>query len=99
MDTRQQKALSIFSCGNIHVIDRAARIFSVPSQRKNQLPYRVDLNAQTCACYDNSVSHHHCKHLQAAELRERELNAVRVASVPTPRTFKNYDQLFAYYAK
>ena len=98
MDTRQHKAVQILSCGNIHVIDRAARIFSVPSQRKNHLPYRVNLAAQTCNCYDNAVALQHCKHLRAAEMRERELT-MTVTSAPAPRKFKTYDQLFAYYAK
>lgn len=98
MHTRQTKAVQILSCGNIHVIDRAARIFSVPSQRKTHFPYRVNLAAQSCECIDNHNFGFKCKHLRAAEMRERELN--RLTAAPAfPRTFKNYDQLFAQYAR
>lgn len=89
LNTRQQKALHILAAGNIHIVNRGARIFSVPSQQKNHLPYRVNLTAQTCECYD--AKSHKCKHIRAAELREKELAPVAIQAKPIPRT---YAQLF-----
>lgn len=93
--TREERAAQILSDAGVLVKNPQDRTFDVRSQANPQKTYRVNLHRGTCECKDFERTGLACKHMRAAQKFEQRQSAERAPAAAAPRTFKNYDALFA----
>ena len=66
--TREQRGLDLYRERGSE-FERVSRdVFIVPSRTRRRLEYRVDLERQSCECYDHRRSGGPCLHVYAAML-------------------------------
>lgn len=101
---REIRAQRILDANGVTIRNLVDRTFDVASERDPEKTYRVNLKNNNCECKDANPlfdvagqivkEAHVCKHQIAAQIFEQRITEQkRIASAP--RTFKNYDALFA----
>lgn len=67
-DTRESRGLQLYLDRGSEFVRVSRDTFLVPSCSKRGVEYLVDLEQESCECFDNRERRHHCKHLYAAQL-------------------------------
>jgi len=79
--TREERGLELYRSGGIERIARD--VYMVPSCSRRRVEYLVDLERQSCECFDSRHRGHHCKHLYAALLYRSWLRRAARVIAPT----------------
>jgi hypothetical protein len=100
IDPRERQGVGIAARYYKKLVPDENGCYRVPSQSNRRKPYLVTLDPPSCECPDFLVNDNKCKHIWAAELRERddprifEMDGqpVRTAQVAYPRDWPGYNE-------
>jgi len=64
---RLEKAFKLIFDGDVVLLEHGKAVVH------GNEPYHVNYIRETCTCYDNSIAQNKCKHIWAAQFRQKQL--------------------------